>query len=288
MISYSWYRSCSTILRALLSMLPDFLKPPVAEVALSVAFESLPNLSLAHIGLLWQRVRDELPNVEEHPPFAVPPLQQLDPGQIVPPSGPTITVLGFPSLPRVWFLNKSKTQLVQLQRDWLARNWRKVNEDDVYPRYSQIRASFQQDLDLFSTFLLTEGLGTLKPQQCEVTYVNNIVWGVGDLDQIITVFRPEFSDSYLTRPQAALVSMNFLMPPENNGPPGRLFIVAQPALRISDNQPILQLTLTARGVSKGESLKSLLKTLDAAHEWVVRGFASITTHTMHQKWGRIE
>ena len=44
--------------------LPDFAKPPVAEVVLSLQFSSLSSLTTAHVGLLWRRFRDRLPLIE--------------------------------------------------------------------------------------------------------------------------------------------------------------------------------------------------------------------------------
>jgi hypothetical protein len=50
--------------------LPDFDNPPVVETVLSAQFERLTALRTVHLGLFWQRVRSEFPNVEEHPALA--------------------------------------------------------------------------------------------------------------------------------------------------------------------------------------------------------------------------
>lgn len=46
--------------------LPDFAKPPVAEVVLSLQFGALSSLTTAHVGLLWRKYRDLFPLIEEH------------------------------------------------------------------------------------------------------------------------------------------------------------------------------------------------------------------------------
>ena len=45
--------------------LPDFTNPPLNEVVLSIQFASLTGLKSAHIGLFWERIRSEYPNVTE-------------------------------------------------------------------------------------------------------------------------------------------------------------------------------------------------------------------------------
>jgi len=50
--------------------LPDFERPPVTEVVLSLQFASLPGLKNVHAGLLWQHFSTRYPNVEEYPPIA--------------------------------------------------------------------------------------------------------------------------------------------------------------------------------------------------------------------------
>ena len=49
--------------------LPDFAKPPLAEVALSVQFEPLEKMRTPQIGLLWNDFRQRFPDTEEHPPL---------------------------------------------------------------------------------------------------------------------------------------------------------------------------------------------------------------------------
>src|SRR5438046_8808907 len=95
--------------------LPDFRKPPVAETVLSLQFEPVAGLTTAHLGLLWNRFREELPLIEELPPL--PPTSE----RFGPPFGARVevTFVQKPPVPRLWFLNESKTELVQVQPDRL-------------------------------------------------------------------------------------------------------------------------------------------------------------------------
>ena len=50
--------------------LPDFNKPPVTETILSLQFEPIAKMTAVHVGVLWQRFREQFPLVEEHPTTA--------------------------------------------------------------------------------------------------------------------------------------------------------------------------------------------------------------------------
>jgi hypothetical protein len=45
--------------------LPDFTNPPVTEVVLGVQFNSIERFLAPHVGLFWQRLVPEFPDVEE-------------------------------------------------------------------------------------------------------------------------------------------------------------------------------------------------------------------------------
>ncbi len=49
--------------------LPDFKQPPLSEVVLSLQFDPLDSLKAPLIGVLWNRFRKSLPEIEEHPPL---------------------------------------------------------------------------------------------------------------------------------------------------------------------------------------------------------------------------
>jgi hypothetical protein len=68
---------------------------------------------------------------------------------------------------------------------------------------------------------------------------------------------------------------------------GELVIVLQPAIRVSDQTKLIQLTLTARlPLDQGANTKSILERFDIGREWIVRGFADITTKEFQSIWKR--
>ncbi len=269
--------------------LPDFRKPPLAETVLSLQFEPLAGLTTAHIGLLWERLRKQLPLVEEHPPLPAmfEKFETPAPGQV------EVTFEEKPPVPRVWFLNQAGSELVQLQADRFIHNWRKMEGLDPYPRYEPIRDTFRDEVATFEQFLRDEKLGPLAVNQCEVTYVNHIerdsVWERhGELERTLVVCARLGTASFLPEPEDVAMRMRFVIPDPDGNPIGRLHAVLQPAWKKSDNSPILVLNLTARGAPIGHGVDGAFSFFDLGRKWIGHGFADLTTPEMQRMWERID
>lgn len=270
------------------SPLPDFENPPVVEVALSVQFKPLTKLKCVHLGLLWKEFKKDFPSSEELPPL--PSVME----RFGPPAGPGrvgLQIETTPPLPRCWFLNNDRTRLVQVQHDRFVYNWRKVEGTEEYPRYGSIREPFARQIKTFSKFLEREDIGNLEPVQCEVTYVNHIFRGdgweeFGQLGNVLTVWETRHSDDFLGESEQVRFAAQHVIPDNEGNPLGRLHIAVEPRYRVADGKPLLQLNLTARGMPTGNDADGVLGFMDIGHEWIVRGFASITTARMHEIWGR--
>lgn len=266
--------------------LPDFDRPPVAEVVLSLQFEPISSLTTAHVGLLWQRYRDRLSVIEEHPPLA-PAFERFGPPA---PPRVTVSVEDRPPTPRVWFLNEQKTELVQVQNDRFVHNWRKVGQGQAYPRYEKIRALFRKEVSDFERFIQDERMGALAVNQCEVTYVNHIeqsgAWERhGQVERLFGNWSPLPGDAFLPEPEDAFLRWRFRML-RNGDAAGRLHVAAQPSWTASGMQPVWLMNLTARGAPLGSGIDGAFDFFDLAREWIVRGFADLTTETMHRGWER--
>lgn len=124
-----------------------------------------------------------------------------------------------------------------------------------------------------------------------MTYVNHIVSGQGwerhgQIGEVLTVWTPRYGDAFLSEPEDVRLALRFVIPDGAGNPLGRLHITSQPAYRITDGRPILILKLTARGKPDGEGIEGVLRFLNTGREWIVRGFASITSPGMHEIWRR--
>lgn len=269
--------------------LPDFRKPPVAETVLSLQFEQISGLTSPHLGVLWAKFRRELPLIEEHPPLPLI-VESFDPPS---PAHVEVTIEEKPPLPRVWFVNDSKIELIQIQSNRFIHNWRKIDGMEPYPHYEPIRKTFRGEVAILEEFLRDEGLGTLAVNQCEVTYVNHIepsgVWDRhGQLEKVFSMWSRLANQSFLPDPEDAGLHTRFVIPDETGKPIGRLHAVVHPAWKKTDNSPILILNMTARGVPIGEGIEGAFGFFDVGRRWIVKGFADLTTPEMHRVWERID
>jgi len=259
-------------------------------MALSAQFTPLSDMHVAHLGLLWQDFRTLYPTTEEHPPVESA-LEQFDVTQAEPaPQIQLVTTLPFP---RVWYLNDDGSELIQVQQDRIIRNWRQVEGSEIYPRYDHLIEVFEREIDMFNTFVEREHLGVVVPTQYEITYINHITNDHiknphGNLDKIITLWSGNYSLPFELEPENARFAIRYGLRNNLGEKIGRLYISVDPAVRISDGEVIVQMTLTVRGKAEGQDFRSMRQFMDFAHDAIVRGFAAITTPTMHEVWGRLD
>ena len=266
--------------------LPKFDHPPVYETVLGVQFEPLKSFSMVHFGLLWQNIQGDYPKFEVHPPIN-PTIEQFG-ANALQESAAKLELVRVPDV-RTWFLNESGTILLQVQRDRFLQNWRKMSDGDEYPHYDQLKPKFFKEWQGFCKFVEESGIENPDVNQCEVTYINHIDIEQGprsyrDLGKIISCWSGEYSGNFLGDPESVSFNSRYLLPEKK----GRLHISMQPAIRRKDAKEILRVSITARGRPVSSELHDIEDWFDLGHEWIVRGFADITTGEMHKHWRRTQ
>jgi uncharacterized protein (TIGR04255 family) len=265
-----------------LKPIPAFRDPPITEVVCGVSFKPLKSLLAPHVGLLWSSLRSDFPTCREVEPL-VPVIESFD-------ETSEIKDFNLPLMPRVWFISKDQNGIIQIQRDRLLQNWRKVRPTDEYPRYSKVRDDFRRHIQLLSTFLAENDLGVIELEQQELTYINHIYLGAGweTIGQLAKVF-PDFGwrsgERFLSEPEQINWRTSFALPNKS----GRMHVTIQNALRRNDGTPLLLLELTVRGMGKDKTLDGMWSWFDIAREWIVRGFTDLTGAEMHNSvWHRTQ
>lgn len=269
--------------------LPDYDRPPVVETVMAVHFARLRQLSSIELLDFWRaRLRDQYPVASERSPYQVPvelfegPSEQLQIQMELSPA---------PDRIRYWFQSESNENLVQLQNDWLAFNWRKVSADAGYRHYSYGVEQFENLYSELDRFCTDSKLGRLTPQQVEISYINHIAAVDGgwadhaDLGRIVRLLKDELPPGHLPRPQVMSFSAQYVAT-VGEGAVGRLYVEAQP--RFVENSPAFMVRLTYRGAPDGTDLPGVLTALDRGHHCIVGGFDELTTPEMHEIWGRKE
>ena len=130
-------------------------------------------------------------------------------------------------------------------------------------------------------------IGKLEPTSWTVTYINHFTFSglehIGeDVAKLLGVWTNQFSDGFLSKPDKLTLSFAFPMPEQV----GRLNVNLTPVTVQNNKQQVLRLDLTARGQLGTKDMPSALQAIDSGHEWIVRGFASLTRPEMHQVWER--
>ncbi len=252
--------------------LPEYETPPVVETALAVEFAQLKGWNVVHYGVLWERFKAKYPNCEVQPLLFAP----------------TPAEFSFQDPPlRCFFLDRERTQLVQIRSGGFVRNWRALPQNHNYPRYATIRPSFEQDFEIFHQFLGESGFSPIEAWKCEVTYINHFVRGrewddILSLSRIMPIISPEKVDGLLSNLAHARFAFGYELPDDT----GSLQVELVPVLSPEGKQ-IMQLGLTAVGKPRGSDLASILDWLDKGHYAVVKGFSEFTSLQVQQEhWGR--
>jgi uncharacterized protein (TIGR04255 family) len=254
--------------------LPSFDRPPVVEVAVGVHFLQLPGLTaVALVRLVDDLWRSRFPRIVEQP--AAPPLSA--PGRV--PMMVFQLQTGIPPM-RLWSLTEDETLLIQVQHDRLLLNWRKVKDDDPYPRYKRLRGDFAEVWREFCDYVGDRDYGVLQPSVAEVSFFNRVPMAdAAEISAFVEVLNPEWriGGQLATAYQLEREITDLL-------PGGHQNI----ALNYRPENGHMQLEISTRidvDTATGE-VSEVLDSLDTAHRIGVLTFDTVTTESAHSAWGR--
>lgn len=257
---------------------PSFRNPPVVETVLSIQFDELRNFRTTHFGMYHATVKDRFPVVEDKPRLesvieSFPRVPRVPAFRIAPAGG---------GPDRVWFKEPPDgSMMLQLQPDRFAFNWCRKDGQE-YPRYASNQPKLFDEFDRFREFVTQHELGEVKPNLCEVTYVNHIhpIENENLTECFAAVFTGvnwESSDGWLPQPPE-VVSFNRVFTIGEQK--GRLYAETAIVGDSAKSQFIL-LKITARVIYNDED--DLRESLELAHLWVVKSFVSLTEDQVRQE-----
>jgi len=194
--------------------------------------------------------------------------------------------------PRFWFSSRDQQELVQVQGNWFACNWRKVGPNAEYGRWHTIHNAFERQFAKFSAFCSERGVGSIEVEQSEVTYVNHIEPGsawdsLSEMHRVVRLIGVQDRSLMPVDPEQTTMRVSYRIVSDRIKA-GKLHVSVDPGLRMQDMRPLIAMTLTGRAVPLSPRAGDSLSSMDVARDWIVRCFAAITTDAAHEQWERYE
>ena len=108
--------------------------------------------------------------------------------------------------------------------------------------------------------------------------------GFGNVENLIANWRPLRDSAFLPTPEELLLSWRYRMSEDT----GRLHVMVRPAWDANKRRFLDAESDGARRGREGTESKARFAFFDMGREWIVRGFADLTTESMHRNWERVD
>lgn len=268
-----------------MSTTPTFASPPIVEIVLGVQFAPLTKFNSGHFGLFWKLLGDEWSEGSD----ALPLEDQFETFERPQWLGTPAVKLQLSPMPlpgRFIIHHKCKDRLIQVQQTRFHLNWRK--REGFYPSYKELIAEFEGKLALFKSFVEDHQVGSLLPNQWELTYVDAFLKGESWdspsdwADLLPGLFSGLFPTEGLTLElDHRSAEWSFEIKPKL----GRLRIAARRGSWGSETTENLLLSMTARGPLIGADASAVRAGLDLGHMAAFETFLRVTSKTEQARWG---
>ncbi len=267
--------------------LPDYDSPPVMETILGVQFEQLPNFKNAHLGAFWNSLDSlEWPIIEDAP-FLPPQFERFE--DAVQWHDGLQLRLKRETACRLQIKNNTQDRMIQVQNSRLHFNWL-GKPGGEYPRYKDVLDGFELSLGQLNHFLKKRDIGTIQPNQWEVTYVNHVpigsVWSNPSEWDFFKPVKPTDIPEKLAVSESFEGNWHFVIPPQK----GRLHIHWQHVVGATakgQEDEFIRLVFTARGAIEGEPTdhESITNGLNLGRKVIVSSFKELMSDQANQYWG---
>lgn len=251
----------------------DYRRPPIAESVIGIEFDPIPGLGIIALAELHKRWSDDFPI--PHEVDALPPSRPAA-------QGPGVGIfLGEGPGSRLWSISADQHLLVQVQRDRILLNWRRLDgERGTYPGFDQLRAQFERVLNVLEEFVTVSLRSTIRPLVSEWSYINHIV-AEGELGkEVFHVWRdpqPGLAGEVL---QSRFQHVRAWGEPDANG---QLEITGEPM----GSGPLapLQVAISCKYfAARSTTVDNALKRCEEAHAYARNAFEVITTDEARKVW----
>lgn len=143
---------------------PRYQHPPINEVGITVSLGEVGLFDPFNVESLHRELADAFPNVQRAAPFDGADFEQF---------AGLSPLTDQPYLSRWWFISPDGSDLVQVQDNLLARNWRRlvgIDEPANYPGFDNIRSSFDRIRATIADWHRRRGTEIPNPRAVELMY----------------------------------------------------------------------------------------------------------------------
>jgi len=263
-----------------------FDRAPLVERVLAVQFDPLKGLTNAHLGWFWKGFLS--PQWVKATTAALLPDQrevfEADAHWQRP--GVTLSVRLGEDPVRLQVTHENDDRVLQLQPTRFLYNWRR--RQGSYPKHDALLQEFQEHLQGLRKFVDESGVGPLRLNQWEVTYVNHLPRGEGwespaDWAKVLPKLLGPGQVGGDLQIESFSGEWHFEIEPRA----ARLHVAVQHGRLLTAEGPeVLVLQLTARGPIREEPGWGLQDGIDRGHRACRTAFAEMTPPALHALWGR--
>jgi uncharacterized protein (TIGR04255 family) len=186
------------------------------------------------------------------------------------------------------FRNEQLAEQIQIQRNRIAFYWQK-NDTNHYPRFPYIHEKFLRDFNIFRRFISDSGLGEIVPNQCAISYNNDVLRDPHGAASVVTFFRTPALGCSPARNEVESVAgvLKSVIEVEGN-PIARMYVSFETRSigKDGDKQDALGLELIVRGPPESPDIDAVSRFFETGRRQIVTTFDSITTKEMHEIWGK--
>lgn len=250
---------------------------PVDEVVLAVAFEPQAAVLGPRIPELLGNSFAEYSQIQTAPPYQIP--QEFE----SPALGMNPIFEFSQGEPRYWLISEDEVFLLQLQKDYIALNWRR--RESPYVKFDALRERFRGVIQSFTDGLTSLG-GSFVPLRSELSYINVInpgpLWSRPvDLSNVFKLDFPgtEAMDNFS-------VGMGKSLRDTHDAWVGRLHLNLNTGFNWMSKEYAVQLTLASRsGELPNRSLEEAFDFFELAHAEANLFFREWLTDDAKEAWG---
>lgn len=269
---------------------PKFDAPPVVETALSVQFANLPGYSTAHTGWFWKEYLEKL---EEQPsrrwsqavdaPRLEDQFERFGAEDIWVPQF-AMKVLPPSQSQRTQIIRSNGERMIQVQDSRFILNWKK--QAGAYPSFEPLLQEFGTMLHAFETFSVEAGFGTLRYNQWEIAYVDQLKKGdmwesARDWSKIFPgLSMPPVRVNQLLSTGDETMSADWRFSLADRR--GRMYIALRQLRIPPSNEEVLNVTFVGRGpVTASQTWE---QGFEIGHEALNETFLAITSPEAQERW----